>query len=61
VDRLQQIELVLGREVMDRESAPGGIRWLGPLRQRGDEVAMVELDLEGNTFKVLRRELERGL
>jgi hypothetical protein len=60
VNCLKQVELAVGREVMDREAAPrriGGFRT--PLQSR-DEVAMIELDREGDAGKVLGRKLKRG-
>ena len=46
---------------MDRQPAPGGVGGLGPPGERADEVAVVELDLEGHAGEVLCGELERGL
>jgi hypothetical protein len=46
---------------MDREAAPGHIGRLGTLSHCLDEVAMIELDLEGHLLEVVCRELERGL
>ena len=42
---------------MDRESAPGGVGALRPLGERRDEVAMVELDLEGHADEIFGGEL----
>ena len=46
---------------MDRQPAPGGIGGLRPARQRGDEVAVVELDLERHARQILGRKLQRRL
>ena len=61
VDGLEEIALPVRREMMDREAAPGGVRFLGPPGERGDEVAVVELDLERNAGEVLRGKLKRRL
>jgi hypothetical protein len=47
--------------MMDREAAPGGVRFLGSPGECGDEVAVVELDLERNAGEVLRGKLKRRL
>src|SRR5258708_1792091 len=47
--------------MMDREAAPGGVRFLGPHGERSDEVAVVKLDLERNAGEVLRGKLKRWL
>ena len=53
--------LSLGAEVMDREPAPRRIGGLRAPFQRVDEIAMVELDLEGYAREILGGKLERGL
>ena len=47
--------------MMDRETAPRRIGGLRAPLQRLDEIAMVELDLEGYTCEILGGKLERGL
>ena len=61
MDGLEQVALSLGRKVMDRQPAPGGIGGLGPPGERRDEIAVVELDLERHAGEILRGKLERGL
>src|ERR1700674_5530628 len=46
---------------MDREAAPRRIGGLRAPLQSLDEVAMIELDVEGDASEVLGRKLERGL
>ena len=46
---------------MDRETAPRRIGGLRAPFQRVDEIAMVELDLEGYAREILGGKLERGL
>ena len=58
VDGLEEIALPVRREMMDREAALGGVRFLGPPSERGDEIAVVELDLERNAGEVLPGKLE---
>jgi hypothetical protein len=61
MDRLKQAELAVCREVMDGEATPRRVSGLRAPLQSRDEVATIELDLEGNAGKVLRRKLKRGL
>src|SRR4026207_407309 len=61
VDGLEEIALPVRREMMDREAAPGGVRFLGPPGERSDEVAVVKLDLERHAGEVLRGQLKRRL
>src|SRR4030095_10596405 len=58
MDVLEEIALPVRREMMDREAAPGGVCFLWPPGERGDEVAVVELGLERNAGEVLRGKLE---
>jgi hypothetical protein len=48
MDCLKQAELAVSREVMDRKAAPRRVGRLRAAGQRRDEVAMIELDLEGH-------------
>ena len=61
MDCLKQAELAVGCEVMDREAAPRRIGGLRAPLQSLDEVAMIELDVEGDAGEILGRKLERGL
>src|SRR5206468_9744854 len=45
-DRLHQPQLVVARQVMDRQAAPRGVGMFGPAHHGVDEIAMVEIDLE---------------
>jgi hypothetical protein len=45
-DRLHQVQLVVGRQVMDRQAAPGRVGMLRPAQHGFDEIAVVEIDLE---------------
>src|SRR5262245_57802891 len=47
--------------MMDRQAAPSCIGEFGPARHRFNEIAMIELDLEGHLFEVLGSQFERGL
>ena len=60
-DRLHQAKLVVGREVMDRQAAPGRVRVLGPAHHGGDEIAVVEIDLERQPGEIGGGEFEGGL
>jgi len=58
---LHQAKLAVGVKMMDRQTAPRHVGGLRPARHRLDEIAMIELDLEGHVLEVVRREIERGL
>jgi hypothetical protein len=60
MDGFQQLELALGREVIDRQPAPGGIGGLRSARQRGGEVAVIELD-QLHARQVVGRKLQGRL
>src|SRR3954454_15085811 len=60
-DCLHQAQLVLGREVMDRQAAPGPVGMLRPPHHRLDEVAVIEIDFERQPGKIGGGELERWL
>ena len=60
-DCLHQAKLVLGREVMDRQAAPGPVGMLRPPHHRLDEVAVIEIDFERQPGKIGGAELERWL
>jgi hypothetical protein len=45
-DRLHQVQLVIGRQVMDRQAAPGRVGMLRPAQHGFDEIAVVEIDLK---------------
>src|SRR4051794_34896205 len=51
-DCLHQAELVLGREVMDRQAAPGRIGMLRPPHHGLDEIAVIEIDFERESRKI---------
>ena len=46
MDGLEEIALPVRREMMEREAALGGVRFLGLPGERSDEVAVVKLDLD---------------
>src|SRR5438876_9682964 len=60
-DRLHQPQLVVAREVMDRQAAPRGVGMFGPAHHGVDEIAMVEIDLERGARETGGGELERRL
>ena len=47
--------------MVDRQAAPGNIGRLLPAVHRLDEIAVIEIDDEGHSGEILRREIERRL
>ncbi len=60
-DRLHQAQLVVGRQVMDRQAAPGRVGMLRPAHHGLDEIAVVEVDLERHAGEIGGGKLERRL
>ena len=60
-DRFHQAQLVVAREVMDRQATPGRVGVLGPAHHSLHEIAMVEIDLERRLREIGVGELERRL
>ena len=59
--RLHQAELAIRLEVMDGQAAPRHIGGFGAAGQGFDEVAMIEVHLEGHVLQIARSQFERGL
>jgi hypothetical protein len=55
-DRLHQAQLVVGRQVMDRQAALGRVGMLRPAHHGFDEIAVVEFDLEATRRDWQRRD-----
>ena len=53
--------LSVRRKVMDRQSAPAGVGGLRAPGECRDEVAVIELDFEGDTGEILCGKRERGI
>src|SRR6478609_9294465 len=60
-DCLHQAQLVLGREMVDRQAAPGCVGMLRPSHHGLDEIAVIEIDFERQPGKIGGGELKRWL
>ncbi len=60
-DGFEKPDLVVDHEVMDRQAHQETSAGSGLSIHRGDEVALVKIDIEGYALQVARRKLERRL